>query len=150
MKELDHLQKMWASKIKRSTDLIVPEVTHEGLNGSLNNEYWFFNVKYAFREALDIKYEERKKNKKPYMVWTQGPILSFKEGDLIHSNDGQRAVQVQFANQMGWDSAKQQMYVGSVSYFEMSVSDGFFNKISEQSCTQMQFLQLLIYGAYSG
>ena len=148
MNELDHLKSMWGSKVKRNTDLIVPKVTYIDGQGSLNNDSWAFKVAYAFRDALDIKYEVRKKNKKSYMVWTQGPNLSFKEGDLIHSKDGSRSVQIRFANQLGWDVTKEEMYPGSVVYSEFSVSGNSTSKPSELTCTQMQFLQLLIHGAY--
>lgn len=148
MSALEHLRSMWAAKIKRKTVLIVPKVTYDGLNGFLNNDSWAFKVTYAFRDALDIKYEERKKNNNPYMVWTQGPILSFKIGDIFHSKDGNRAVQVRFANQMGWDPAKNEMYQGSVIYSEYAVTGNSFSKLKEHSCTQMEFLQLLIHGEY--
>lgn len=148
MNELTLLKSMWAEKIKRKTDLIVPRVTHDGKEGSLNNESWAFTVPYAFRDALNIAYEERKKDKKPYMVWTQGPILSFKEGDLVHSKDGCRAVQISFARPMTWDSAKNAMHQGSVVYSEYVLSGNAYSKLHERSCSQMQFLQLLIQGSY--
>lgn len=148
MYELDLLKSMWGFKAKRKTELIVQRVTYLDGQGSLNNDSWAFKVTYAFRETLDIKYEERKKNKKPYMVWTQGPILSFKEGDLIHSSDGRRFIQVRFANQMGWDTNKEEMYQGSVVYSENAGSGNSIHRASEHTCTQMQFLQLLISGAY--
>lgn len=144
MKALNHLKSMWGQKVRRKTDLIVPEVTYQDGEGSLNNESWAFNVSYAFRDALDIKYEERKKNKQPYMTWTQRPLLSFKEGDFLHSADGKRAVRVRFANQMGWDASKGEMYQGSVVYSEYAESGNSLSKCSERTCTQMQFLQLLI------
>lgn len=148
MKELRHLKSMWGSKVRRTTDLIVPEVTYKDAQGSLNNEFWTFEVPYAFRDALDIKYEERKKNKQSYMVWTQGPILSFKEGDLIRSKDGKRVVQVRFAKQMGWDAIKEEMYLGSVVYSEYATLGNSLSKTCEHTCTQIQFLQLLISGSY--
>jgi hypothetical protein len=148
VKELVYLKSMWAHKVRRKTELIVPEVTYHNNQGSLNNESWAFKVPYAFREALDIKFEQRKKNKKPYMVWTQGPILSFKDGDLIHTKDGKRAVQVQFASQMGWDPITDEMYQGSVVYYEYDTSETSPIKTNEYTCTQMQFLQLLITGEY--
>jgi hypothetical protein len=148
MNELQHLTSMWSDKTKRSTDLIVPKVTYLDRQGSLNNEFWSFKVSYAFRDALDIKNEERKKNKKAYRVWTQGPFLSFKEGDLIHSNDGRRTVQINIAKEMSWDKSKGEMYQGSVTFSEHTISDDSITKISEQTCTQMQFLELLINGTY--
>lgn len=109
MEELEYLRSMWAEQTKRRGELIVRQVTHDGQESSLNNDSWAFKVPYAFRDALDIAYEERKKDKKPYMVWTQGPILRFKEGDLIHSKDGCRAVQVTSALPVVWDPAKKEM-----------------------------------------
>ena len=102
MQIIEHLESMWASKISRKTPTI-PEVSYdtELSVGSLNNDDWFFKVPYAFREALDLKFEERKKNKKGYMVWTQGPILSFKNGDFFTAKNGSTALQVQFADPMG-------------------------------------------------
>ena len=148
MNALEHIRSMWAAKVKRSTKLIVPSVTHDGPEGSLNNESWAFRVPYAFRDALDIKYEERRKEKTPYMVWTQGPILSFKEGDLIYAKDDCRAVQIRFASRMAWDAQKEEMYQGSVAYSEYVVSGGSFSKLKEHECTQMQFLELLMFGKY--
>lgn len=139
---------MWASKVKRKTDLIVPQVTHLGKDHSLNNDFWAFKVTFAFRNALDIKYEERKKEKKPYMIWTQWPFLNFKEADLIHSQDESRALQVQFATPVAWDSEKNEMYQGHVDYIEYIITNQLFTKVNEQVCTQMQFLQLLIKGNY--
>ncbi len=126
----------------------MPRVTYDGKEGSLDNESWAFKVTYAFRDALDIKYEERKKDKKPYMVWTQGPLLRFKDGDLIHSKDGCRSVQVQFAQPMGWDSAKNEMYQGSIVYCDYVTRGNSMSKLNDHSCTQMQFLHLLIHGEH--
>lgn len=148
MTELEHLKSMWSTKTKRSTKLIIPQVTYKNSVGSLNNDNWFFRVPYAFREALDIKFEERKKDKKSYMVWTQGPIISFKEGDILHSKDKSQTIQIRFANQMGWDTSKEEMYQGSVVYSEYTTSNNTLIKQAEHSCTQMQFLQLLINGSY--
>jgi hypothetical protein len=137
---------MWKQRSKRKTKLIVPSVSRSEGTWSLNNNSWFFDAPYCFRDALDIKYEERKKDKKPYMVWTQGPRIAFKEGDLIQSRCGHKAVQVRFASPMGWDVAKDEMFEGSVVYTEFMVDGHKFTKQSERSCTQMQFLQLLISG----
>ena len=144
MDALEHLRSMWAEKTKRSTKLIVPSVTHGDPEGSLNNDSWAFKVPYAFRDALDIKYEERRRDKTPYMVWTQGPCLRFKEGDLVHSKDGSRVVQVRYASPMGWDVANNEMYQGSVDYVEY---DGSYTKIGQRGCSQMEFLELLIRGS---
>ena len=49
---------------------------------------------------------------------------------------------------MGWDSSKGEMYQGSVFYSEYEVSEGVFTKFQERTCTQMQFLQLVVFGKY--
>lgn len=147
MNELEHLRSMWTATSKRVTKLIV-DLTYDGNQGSLNNDSWVFNVPYAFRDALDIKYEQRMKKLEPYWVWTQGPLLNFVKGDLINSKDGLLAVQVESASQMEWNYSKDEMFQGSVVYSEYSVTSGRYVKLKEHTCTQMQFLQLLIHGQY--
>ena len=137
---------MWGPKVRRKTKLIVPLVTYENNRGSLNNKNWAYNVSYAFRDALDIKYELRVQNKISSMEWTQGPILSFKQGDVFHSKAGDKMVQVRFANQMGWDANNNKMYQGSVVFSEFLHNGNLFNKSIDRTVTQMQFLQLLISG----
>lgn len=158
MNELEIIKSLWPKKgndgkiIKknREANLIVPEITYSGQDGSLNNDSWAFKVTYSFRDALDIKYEERKINKEAYMVWTQGPLLRFKEGDVLHSRDGRRVVQVLSAKQMEWDAAEEKMYQGIVIYLEYAMSGNSLTKLKEHAGTQMQFLQLLINGQDDG
>lgn len=150
MDQLDHLRSMWGPAIKRSTKLIVPKVTYEESSGSLNNDDWVFNVPYAFRDALDIKYEQRKKRKEANMVWTQGPILRFKEGDTLTSKDKALMVQVKFANPMGWDESKHEMNQGVVLYELYEIARNQIKKISRENCSQMHFLAELIGGLYKG
>ncbi len=147
MQIVEHLESMWASKISRKTPTI-PEVSYdtELSIGSLNNDDWFFKVPYAFREALDLTFEERKKNKKGYMVWTQGPILSFKNGDSFTAKTGEKALQIQFANPMGWDPVKNEMYHGSVVFKEFTVNGNQFTELDQHNCSQMEFLKVLING----
>lgn len=45
---------------------------------------WFMAVKECYRNQLDIKLTERKKNKQSYLEWTQGPYFSFAEGHLFY------------------------------------------------------------------
>ena len=52
MNENAHLRTMWSSKIKRSTVLIVPTVTYQDGEGSLNNDSWAFYG--SIIEALTI------------------------------------------------------------------------------------------------
>ena len=82
------------------------------------------------------------------MIWTQGPFLNFKEADLIHSNCGNRTLQIQLATPVSWDSEKNEMFQGRVYYAEYTTANQIFSKVDEKNCTQMQFLELLISGSY--
>ncbi|KZN59338.1 hypothetical protein N473_04025 [Pseudoalteromonas luteoviolacea CPMOR-1] len=150
MQELESLKSMWSAKVKRKVPTM-PQVKYNSeLNvGTLDNDDWYFKVPYAFREALDIKFEERKKDKKSYMVWTQGPILSFKDGDTFTAKNQKSALQVRFSNPMGWDPEKNQMYQGSIVFDKFDVSGHKHTKLSQHSCTQMDFLKILISGVIS-
>jgi hypothetical protein len=60
---------------------------HTQLTANFVNGYaegWFMTVKDCYRNELDIKLTERKKNKKPFWEWTQGPYLRFAEGHLFY------------------------------------------------------------------
>ena len=146
MNELELLRKMWVKKARRGTKLIVPEITYIDRQGSLNNDYWAYKVTYAFRSALDIMYQERKKDKKPYMVWTQGPLIAFKEGDVLTSQDASKVLQVNSALPMGWDVSNNKMGEGFVTYTIFNQSEAGLSQAGAQHCTQMQFLELLICG----
>jgi hypothetical protein len=125
----------------KKVPFIVPAVTWDSVKqvGSLNNDHWSFNVGYAFREALDLIFMDRMRNKRKVNLWTQGALISFKEGDLIHSRCGQRSVQVKYATPMGWDEAKNDMYYGVVTYHERG-------KPESKHVTQLDFLSMLING----
>jgi len=45
---------------------------------------WFMAVKECYRNELDLKFTERKKNKQSFFEWTQGPYFSFAEGHLFY------------------------------------------------------------------
>ncbi|WP_444905296.1 hypothetical protein ACJJIU_22275 (plasmid) [Microbulbifer sp. CnH-101-E] len=146
MEEIKLLESMWKARSSRQTTLIVPQVNYDRLNSSLSNEHWAFHVPYGFRDALDIRYDQRVKKKKKYMVWTQGPILKFKEGDTLKSKDGKTSVQVSSANRMGWDTEKNEMYRGVVIYKKHNIVDGVYTKAGDYLTCQVEFLKLLIYG----
>lgn len=150
MEIIQFLKSMWPtkekSKVQRATALIIPIESLLLGEGNINHSNWSFVIPYAFRDALDVKYEKRMKEKKPYYIWTQGPILSFKEGDTLLSKLGSRAVQVKFASAMGWDPDKNEMYRGSVVYETYDVDGHNYKKINRKECNQMEFLQVLIHG----
>jgi hypothetical protein len=64
-----------------------PGRRHTNLIANFANGYadgWFMAVKECYRNQLDIKLTERKKNKQSYLEWTQGPYFSFAEGHLFY------------------------------------------------------------------
>jgi hypothetical protein len=128
--------------IPRSVELIVPSVSYTNNEGSLNNDYWAYKVPYGFHDALDIKFEERKKNKIPYMVWSQGCLLSFSGGDFFESIGDTPCLQVASAKSVFWDSVNGVMDDGEVTYelFDKRGLGEFF------TVSQFEFLQLLIAG----
>ncbi|WED23054.1 hypothetical protein L3Q72_06575 [Vibrio sp. JC009] len=145
---IEHIIKTRVSKKKETFDrlkehLVVPEVSYDRktMTGDLNNSHWKFKVGYAFRDALDLMYQQRVENKKNVQVWTQGPIIAFKEGDTFESRTGV-SLQVKNAAPMGWDEVKNEMYYGLVRYqayapLLRSYSDTY-------TCNQLEFLDILI------
>jgi hypothetical protein len=47
---------------------------------------WKMGVREAFREALDIKRTPRRIGGKTEMLWTQGNLYDFHEGDIFHDS----------------------------------------------------------------
>lgn len=61
---------------------------HSQLVADFVNGYakdWHMAVKDCYRNELDIKYTERKRNKQSFREWTQGPYFSFAEGHLFYN-----------------------------------------------------------------
>ena len=146
-------------RVQRKTKLLVSkEPSKDDRKSCLSNDQWFFVVPYAFRDALDIKYQERVKTVKSkdldsktqehryrYSVWTQGRLISFKEGDLLTSKDNEYFVQVNHANPMGWDPSANKMYFGSVNY-SLYLKAAGIKLVCSEGVNQLEFLNLLING----
>ncbi len=145
MHNLDIIYKIKCRTKTRMVNLLVSE---EKLHNQTNLEYdnWKFSIPYAFREALDLRYEQRTKNKKKYMVWTQGPCLRFKEGDILHSKCGSFALQIRYALPMGWDEEKDLMYEGTVLFDVFEINNGKYSKQFSHQVTQLEYLKILVYG----
>lgn len=129
----------------KDVPFVVPFVSwdREKKEGSLNNEHWKFQVNYGFREALDLLFIDRVRNKQKVNLWSQGCIISFKEGDLINSHCGRRSVQVKFAVSMGWNNEKNEMDYGLATYKEMDLVSGLSKT---KTLNQLEFLNMLIEG----
>lgn len=69
-----------------ANSILVNRNRTENLIAYFENGYaidWVFKVNEAFKDALDIKCFERKKNGVLKLVWTQGYIYSFQKGDVL-------------------------------------------------------------------
>lgn len=110
------------------------------------SERWAFDVGYAFREALDIRFLPRMENKVQVYRWTQGPYLSFSTGDQLHSKDGQTTLMVTSAASMVWDKKKRRMKPGEVNFQVIRDTGDQHEVIDSMSLDQMHFLKMLIMG----
>lgn len=161
MDAVAHIKKLSKSKGKRSDTLIVPKICSK--TRTLDTEAWEHPVDFAFRDALDIKLTPRTKVRKdangetilndqgkPLKTttnkWTQGPLLAFKEGDLIDGLDV-----VISASSMGWDPSINEMYFGHVTLGKISQLGQGKSIVKDPtwSGTQIDFLELLITGETS-
>jgi len=121
-----------------------------------------FVLPAAFRAALDMTFDTRKKDGEAYQVWTQGNIYSFKRGDTIYdqltayTEDWQTALKtmklcldVQDAQSVALDpNAADGLYHGSV-WFHTLVPTTDKIKVEKKdsyTCTQFEFVELLKTG----
>ncbi|EOE6052908.1 TPA: hypothetical protein ACYHOP_000239 [Vibrio cholerae] len=154
MRQLDIIKNIIKKRIesgnssfdRQDKTLIIPKVSYdkETMKGSLNNEEWAFHVGYCFRDALDLQYLKRKRDKKNVYLWTQGPIISFKEGDMLVKKTGDIALQVKNALPMGWSEEQNEMYYGFVFYREFDIASNTYK--GEKLVSQLEFLEILING----
>lgn len=158
-KEAQHLDALWKLatnketgekyyRADKSTKLIVSGVSFDESqkSGHLNNDHWSFCVGYAFRDALGLSFDQRKKNKVAYMVWTQSPYIYFKEGDLLASRCGNYNLQVKMANAVRREKISHLIDYGLVNFLIFKKLDGRRRYYAMQTMTQYEFLQVLIYG----
>jgi hypothetical protein len=156
MDELEFLRALWPkarpdgtrSTSKRSDKLVVGRISEEAPGCFPHTDWWAFQVGLHFREALDIRYLERKVFGQSVNKWTQGPLLRFDVGDIVHRRDGRHLVQVTFAQPMGWDTAINEMYEGVVTFDEFDMAGESPSRLRSDTTTQMDFLHLLIYGHF--
>lgn len=159
-REIDHLNTLWKLvkdketgemyyRANKSTELIVPSVEYcpTTRTGNLNNANWEFEVPYAFRDALGLSLDQRFKGKKPYMVWTQGPYIYFKEGDTLSSKLGSVSLTVQMSTPMSRLRGSNSIDFGVVEFkIYKLTSDGKHRYHAIKTMDQYEFLEALIYG----
>lgn len=132
----------------KSTKLIVSGVSFDEAKkmGQLKNDHWVFSVDYAFRDALGLSFDQRKKNKVPYMVWTQSPYIYFKEGDLLHSKCANYALQVKMSNAVRRVKGSDLIDYGLVEFAILKKTENRYRYHAMKTSTQYEFLRTLIYG----
>lgn len=136
---------------KTSRELIIPQIKKIGFTYDLGNKHWKYEVKGAFLDALGIKWIKEYKNKKVvWEGWKQTAFLDFNEGDSLDSRCGTESLQVEDSSPIMWDFENEKMIEGFVRYKIHKVKNGSYDVIGINSCTQMEFLEKLIYGRYEG
>lgn len=146
MKEIHLIRSLFGPQTKRSLDLIVSSVDSNGPSSKFDNEHWYYSVPFAFRDALDIRLSQRIKAGKPTQTWSQGPYISFSEGDVLTSKDGSTCLQVIQASPVSWDATKGSANEGLVTYKKFAVADSRYEEIAVTTCSQIEFLTLLMLG----
>ncbi|WP_228553543.1 BRCT domain-containing protein [Pseudoalteromonas sp. PPB1] len=143
--------KRWKPRARASKQLICETKRVDG-DYILKTSHWKYKVLYGHREALGIFFAQRIEDKKPVMRWTQKLCLNFKAGDLYERRDGLGWIQVFYAIEMGWDMENGAMHEGTVTYDVYGNINGDYTRSERKTCTQMEFLELLITGgtAYKG
>lgn len=103
-------------QVQRNANLLA-SVVKNGRDFSLTTDEWDYPISYAFRDAIDLKFTERKKTKwheitkeqaehvpavdkktlksgvikqrhqRQWTEWTQGRAIAFKQGDILDPRD---------------------------------------------------------------
>lgn len=156
----DHLRGLIrGTRVRRSLDLIIDGCGGLDVDdaGWWNTGGWAYAVPLAFRDALDIRYIERKARGVSMMRWTQGPLIGFAQGDVLHRNDGAGCVQVTRAFAMGLEGIEDEsgrlvarrVLPGEVHARRYEVRDGRWAPVAGWSGSQWEFLDALITGEWS-
>lgn len=151
MRELNLLASLAATgRLKRGRRLLVQDLQYEGTTGHWRTAEWAYAVPYAFREALDIRFLLRMEHKQEVMRWTQGPLLAFSAGDVLHRCDGSGCVQVVFARPMarGQSLAAHSLDPGYVGCHLCDGPAGDMQLAAFWEGTQLDFLRGLISGEW--
>ncbi len=137
-------------KQRRGTELITCLEPKEGY-GPLPEDFcqgWAFKLGPSFADALDIIFQQRKRNKKSYSVWTQGSRFDFKQGYTIHSTDGKTVVQVAEASPVEPGGGGIKRDPGKIELKFYSAQDGpkIWKLERTETMTQDDLVRLLILG----
>ena len=121
---------------------------------------WHMCVPSYFNDALDIRLTERKVNKKPTLVWTQGASFSFKVGDTLYDtldaykswSDALRTIdlcaQVKMGSNAGPVDSNSGRFDGLVKFsiFTPTQDRSRLVERSEHTMSQDDFVRFLISG----
>mgnify|MGYP007004377561 CR=1 FL=1 len=116
---------------------------------------WSYWVPPSFNSALDIKLTARIIEGKQVTVWTQGGLLAFSGGDVLHlqsnggCSDSLECVQVvsstpdYYADDTGFISGRVEFDV-----FVRPDTQSPYRAVRRDSLSQLDFVKLLIWGKY--
>ena len=146
-KDQDDIDQEKEQRHERVVRLIVGHISwdKQSSKGIFRDVDWAYDVGYCFREALDLSFDKRFKDKKPFYTWTQGFRIYFKEGDLLTSKKGFPTLQVQQGIPMSWDQESKSVDQGQVSY-QLFKNIRYGDIAGIETINQMEFLNILLFG----
>ena len=106
---------------------------------------WFMHLPACFDAALDMQLLERRKNKVPFLIWTQGNNFGFSQGDIIYRNPftgsgNAPLLQIDSASSAGLGES------GKRSPGHVRFTWHFTGDDTTREMTQDEFVRLLISG----
>lgn len=142
MWQIEHLQSLHNARPRRSDHLIVGTIGRDFLDAST----WVYRPVFAFCAALDIALLERRVGGEPFLRWTQGGMLSFSAGDIIHRRDAGGCVQVFQAAPITRAGESGRVDPGYVAFRVYAIGESGYHQTRQGSGTQLDFLRVLIGG----
>jgi hypothetical protein len=129
---------------------------------------WHLAVRECFKEELDIKLTDRKKDKISYREWTQGPYFCFSEGQVLYDSkqaysnwhnalaniniacqivEAKPNMPVKFVNETtGRNNFKTSEGYVKFVLFKPNAEHNKLSRFAEYHMTQNQFVRFLQYG----
>ncbi|PHS63800.1 MAG: hypothetical protein COB09_11210 [Thalassobium sp.] len=124
----------------------------EILNNEIGIDQWQFNVGYCFREALGLRYVQRRSTDKEtrklstFSEWLQSPILKFSTGDLISHKHEQIMIQVEEGLPSGFVDTTIEHGMLRCAVYEFDSDKSKWTLNARYHGNQFDFLMVLIFG----
>ena len=142
MWQIEHLQSLHGARSRRSDHLIVGAIGRAFLDAPT----WVYRPAFAFCAALDIALLERRVSGEAFLRWTQGGMLAFSAGDILHRRDGSGCIQVIKAAPIARAGESGRVDLGRVAFQIYALRDARYHPAEQGSGTQLDFLRVLIGG----